>query len=326
MSTSFLFGGQVSLTAETIDEFAQACPAVGIAYEQAADATGIPLDILRARLPESEYLGTSNDSGEDSHSIGALRQAAFALGFAEELAGRGLRPAAAGGLSLGALIATCVAGAVARDELFRLLHRRRLVPLPEDVAAQGMALMYTPVSDAPKNYYGKRRPGVYLAVDTGPIDAAMRSFVLSGYMTALREILAEVESDPGPRQMYILDAYQGAFHSPLQQYAVDFMREFVDDMTFRDPRIPVCSPVRQRALRSAEEVKHFVLTHNLLPARYEPLIAEMDRLGMTGGLVLGPGLPAPAVQPFPVEVLAEPADLDRLPAIARPAGPTAEVA
>ncbi|GAB0102260.1 hypothetical protein JMUB6875_12270 [Nocardia sp. JMUB6875] len=96
MSISFLFGGQVSLTAETIDEFARACPAVGIAYEQAAIATGIPLDNLRARIPESEYPETSNDSGEDGHSIGALRQAAFALGWRRNWpgAGCGRRPRA----------------------------------------------------------------------------------------------------------------------------------------------------------------------------------------------------------------------------------------
>ncbi|MET8872425.1 hypothetical protein [Nocardia sp. NPDC004604] len=313
MRVSFLFGGQVSLTAEVIDEFCVRCPAIAFAYDEAAAATGLSVDRLRAREMAEELAGAP----EDRHSLGALRQAAFALGLAEELAARGFEPEAAGGLSLGALISTCVAGAVSRHELFGMLHHRRLVPeSPEGVTAHGMGLMYVPIEDDPANYYGARRPGVHLAVDTGPIDEVHRSFVLSGYLTSLQEILAEVEASSDTRQMFVLDAYKGAFHSPLQRHAADFMRGFVDGMTFLDPKFPVCSPVRQRSLTTADDVRDFVLHNNLLPARYEPLIQEMDRIGVRGGLILGPGLPQPAVRPFPVELVAEPTDLDRLPELA----------
>ncbi|MFI6778685.1 hypothetical protein [Nocardia sp. NPDC050412] len=314
MRVSFLFGGQVSLTAEVIDEFCERCPSIALAYEEAAAVTGLSVDRLRAREVAAEMASEP----EDRHSLGALRQAAFALGLAEDLATRGFEPEAAGGLSLGALISTCVAAAVERHELFGMLHHRRLVPkLPEGVAAQGMGLMYTPIEDDPANYYGGRRPGVHLAVDTGPIDDVHRSFVISGYLTALQEILAEIEASSDTRQMFVLDAYKGAFHSPLQQHAADFMRGFVDDMTFRDPKFPVCSPVRQCSLTTADDIRDFVLHNNLLPARYEPLIQEMDRIGVRGGLILGPGLPQPADRPFPIELVAEPIDLDRLPQIAQ---------
>ncbi|MFD5177980.1 hypothetical protein ACFWM1_19380 [Nocardia sp. NPDC058379] len=317
MRFAYLFGGQVSMTPETIDEFCRTCPAVENAYDEAAECTGLSVDILRGRHPDTELLGTP----EDRHSIGALRQAALNLGLADDLSARGVEVVATGGLSLGALISTCVAGAVQRHELFGMLRHRRLVPRPDDIAGQGMALLSVPIEDVPERYYGQARPGLYLAVDTGPIDGVNRSFVLSGYTAALRELHAEIEAAADARHMFVLDAYQGAFHSPLQQYAADFMREFVSGMTFRDPRIPVCSPVSQRSLTTAAEVRDFVWHNNLLPARYEPIIQEMDRLDVRGGLVVGPGLPPPAVQPFPVDVVAEPGDLDRLPA----SGPVAIV-
>ncbi|WP_157574167.1 acyltransferase domain-containing protein [Nocardia jejuensis] len=304
MRVSYLFGGQVTLDDAVVDDYYRRSPSIRNAYAEAASCAGLAVEDFRST--------TAVRGPEFGHSLSALRHAALTLGLAEELRDRGIEPDAVGGLSLGALIGACVAGAVEREELFAMLFARRLVPpLPEDAPAQGMVLVSAPIDHDPEDYYGDR-PGIYLAVDTGPIDQDSRSFVLSGYRAALQELISSV---PEGTHMFLLDGYKGAFHSPLQRYAADFMASFVATMTFHDPKIPICSPIARNVLTTAAQVEEFVTGHNLLPARYEPLIDEMYVLGIRSGLVVGAGLPAPAVSPFPVELFTEPADLDRLPEV-----------
>lgn len=304
MNMSFLFGGQVSLTADALDEYYARSAAVRRVFTEASDCAGIDVEDFRS----GEFDAVEPEYG---HSLSAMRHAALVLGLVDELAAHEIVPDAVGGLSLGALISACVAGAVPRQDLFSILFHRRLVPpLPDSDPAQGMMLVGAPFDDDPANYHEPRREGLYLAVDTGPVDLDRRSFVLSGYVSALNEL---VESAPENLQLYMLEGYRGAFHSPLQRHAVEFMESFVNTIDFRPPTIPICSPVTAGTLATAHEVRNFVVQHNLLPARYEPIIEEMDRIGCEAGLVVGPGLPAPLFQPFPVELFTELADFDRLP-------------
>ncbi|MFD7845912.1 hypothetical protein ACFV4K_23595 [Nocardia sp. NPDC059764] len=301
MRVSFLFGGQVTVEAAVVEEFHRRSPAVRKAYAEAAVIAG---------LSESEFLIAGEDeASEDRHSRNALRHSALTLGLVDDLVAQGVEADAVGGLSLGALIAICVAGAIERHELYAMLHHRRLVPpTGPDVPEQGMMLIGTAVADRPENYYGPDHPGVYLAVDTGPVDLERRSFVVSGYRSSLNGIQAAA---PDGVHTFLFPGYNGAFHSPLQQHAADFMSPFINAMTVRDPKVPICSPVNSRSLTTAYEVREFMLGHNLLPARYEPLVEEMDNLGSQAALVVGPGLPAPVVQPFPVELFTQPSDFDR---------------
>ncbi|UGT39971.1 hypothetical protein LTV02_28565 [Nocardia yamanashiensis] len=301
MRVSFLFGGQVTLEAAVVEEFHRRSPAVRKAYAEAAAVAGLP-------EPEFRVAG-ADEALEDQHSRNALRHTALTLGLVDDLAEQGVEADAVGGLSLGALIGVCVAGAIERHELYAMLHQRRLVP-PADPGApeQGMMLIGTAVADRPENYYGPAHPGVHLAVDTGPVDLERRSFVVSGRRSALLELQATA---PEGVHMFLFPGYHSAFHSPLQQPAADFMKPFIDAMTFRDPKVPICSPVRRQALTTATEVHEFMLGHNLLPARYEPLVEELAELGSQAALLVGPGLPAPVVQPFPVELFTQPSDFDR---------------
>ncbi|MGS2808348.1 hypothetical protein [Nocardia sp. MW-W600-9] len=301
MRVSFIFGGQVTVEADVVEEFHRRSPAVRKAYAEAAAVVGVS---------ESEFrVAGEDEASEDEHSRNALRHAALTLGLVDDLTEGGFEADAVGGLSLGALIGACVAGAIERHELYAMLHQRRLVPPSDpDSPEQGMMLIGTAVSDRPENYYGPDHPGVYLAVDTGPVDLERRSFVVSGYQSSLHKLQAAA---PEGVHMFLFPGYHSAFHSPLQQYAADFMKPFIDAMTFRDPKVPICSPVNRRSLTTAHEVHEFMLGHNLLPARYEPLVEEMDNLGSQAALVIGPGLPAPVAQPFLVELFTQPSDFDR---------------
>jgi [acyl-carrier-protein] S-malonyltransferase len=299
MRVSFLFGGQVTAEADVVADYHRRSPAIRRAYAAAAAVVG----------PSEFDIANPDETPEDQHSRNALRHTALVLGLVDDLAEHGIEPDVVGGLSLGALIGACVAGAIERDELYAMLHHRRLVPRPaDDGPEQGMMLIGTAVSDRPERYYGPDHPGVYLAVDTGPVDTERRSFVVSGYRSGLERLQAT--ADDGVH-MFLFPGYHGAFHSPLQQHAADFMEPFINTMTFRDPKVPICSPVDRRTLTTAAEVREFMLGHNLMPARYEPLVEEMNSLGVRAGLVVGPGLPAPVVQPFRVELFSEPSDFDR---------------
>ncbi|MQY30709.1 acyltransferase domain-containing protein [Nocardia aurantia] len=296
---AFLYGGQITLEPDLADRFHRHSPGVRRASAEAAQCIGLSEKEFRTYRPADPEFG---------HSLDALRHAALALGLTDDLAAHGVIPDVVGGLSLGALIGACVAEAIEREQLYAMLFQRRLVPpLPPSAPAQAMVLVSAPIECDPESFC---ESDIHLAVDTGPLDLETRSFVLAGHRAALEDLIADA---PAGVLMFLLDRYQGAFHSPLQRHAVDFMSGFVSTMAFHDPKIPVCSPIDRSTMTTAEQIRDFVSRHNLLPARYEPIVAEIDRIGGRAAVVIGPGLPPPAAAAFLVEMFTDPTEPDRLP-------------
>ncbi|MET8422896.1 acyltransferase domain-containing protein [Nocardia sp. NPDC004860] len=300
MTTSYLLGGHIPLTDSSVQEFYDRYPEIRRSYEETAEWTGVSVPELLegGRHTERELL----------HAFDGLRQAALVLGLHDVLAARGVHPDAVGGISLGGLLSACLAGAVDRRELFEMLHYHRLVPpQPAGTRAQGMAVAALRFGDDPEDYYGERRPGVYLAAD---YDAAyggdVHVIVLSGYVDALEELVAQ-----HPRRMQMLDEYPGAFHSPLAQYATDFMAPHIAGMTFRDPKITLFSPHVAGAVTTADEVRDFFLYNHVRPVGVKPLMTEVERIGTTAVVGLGPGLPQSlVVEPLTMTLILTPGELD----------------
>ncbi|MCU1647872.1 MAG: S-malonyltransferase [Nocardia sp.] len=299
MTTSYLLGGQIPLTAASCQEFHDRYPEIRSSYEQASEWTGFSVSELLA--------GSQHEEREVVHSFSALRQAALVLGIHDVLAGRGIYPDAVGGLSLGGLISACLTGAVERQELFGLLHYHRLVPASPDPRAQGMAVAALPIDDDPESFYGERCPGVYLAADyEAAYGGNMHVIVLSGYVDALEKLVAE-----HPRKMQMLYQYAGAYHSPLVQYVSDFMEPRISEMTFRDPKITMFSSHSAGTVTTAEATRDYFLHNHVRGVGIKPLMTEVERIGTDILVGLGPGLPESlVVERLTMALVITPAGLD----------------
>jgi [acyl-carrier-protein] S-malonyltransferase len=276
----------------------EAFPAMRRTYDEVGEWTGVaPRDILRGDFtPANEH---------DRFGLNAIRLAALALGIHDILLDSDIRPSVVGGVSLGGLISSCIAGAVARRDLFGLFLREGATPRPTPPPpAEGAAIACLPVDEDPDNYYGDHQPDVYLGGDFGVMaGGGVRLLMLSGTRAALEQLAADCPSG----MISVIDGQPFAVHSPLRQYAADFMAPAVHAVPMTDPDIPVCSFLEQRTLSTAADIRDLFLRNKTHTMRLPAVTAEMKGHGTRLALVLGPTLPAGVLSfPFPVVRITEP--------------------
>lgn len=290
MSLAFIVGGGLNDKPGTGQELHAAFPEVRDWYEQLARWTGLsPDELLSAPVPGSDHCFRAG--------IGALRQAAVAIGVFDVLAARGIRPSLIGGLSLGAMVAATLADAVDRQRLVELLMLMRAAPpLPRDAEPQGIAVAKLPVdADA----FWADVPGVYPAIDIGPVaEPGKRLVMLSGYRAALAEL---AESAPSGATLRLVADRPVAFHSPLQSDVSEFVRPFLAETEFRPPTITLCSCLEARTLTEPDEIRELFRRNPSHTVSIPHVREEMARHGARLGVVLGPSAIDRLAKPsFPV--------------------------
>ncbi|MEV7197031.1 ACP S-malonyltransferase [Streptomyces sp. NPDC093510] len=290
MPLGYLFGGGVGTEPHGIELY-EASPLVRQLYEEISGWTGLTAEqILRGELPEER---------ERRQSAGTIREAALAVAVHDLLADAGLRPDVVGGLSLGAMTASCLAGALDRRELFAMLARTADAPGPRpDAADEGMALAFVQEADAQAPPPWEGRPDVYLAGDFGPVvDGSRRILMLAGHRTAI-ELLA-AESAPGT--IVPLPGRNIAVHSPLRQPFRDFITPHMARMPFTAPRIPLLSCLERGELKTADEVREMFERNPTDPISLVDIYEGMRSHDVRLGLVMGPAIPEGMLAfPFPV--------------------------
>ncbi|MEU7041089.1 ACP S-malonyltransferase [Streptomyces varsoviensis] len=295
MTLGYLFGGGVGTEPHGLELYHE-YPVVRSWYQQVADWTGLTVSqVLEDDLPAAQ---------EERQSVGTVREAALAIGVHDVLAQFGLRPAAIGGLSLGAMTASTLAGALSRQELFEMLAGARDTPeLPADAPAQGIALAFAQTADGP-GHPGEGRTGIHLAGDFGPTaDGKQRILMLAGHAEALTALAAEAP----PGTVVPLPGRTIAVHSPLRRHFRDFMAPRVDAMAFSAPQLPLYSCLERKKLTSADDVRDLFQRNSTDPISLVDVYTGMKSEGVELGLVMGPSIPEGILAfPFPVVHIEKP--------------------
>ncbi|WP_225663153.1 hypothetical protein [Streptomyces sichuanensis] len=253
-------------------------------YRQVEEWTGYDADQLLGR--------SAPPPGAPSRRVKALQQAAQALAVHDVLAGHGVRPSVTGGISLGAQVAACIAGAVSREALFTLFarswdepqeHRGRTAGRAQGVAFVGLPVAEDPDGDA---YAPERVGGSYRGVDLGPVgDGTMRCVMFSGYLDQLERLADALP--PGHRVAKISPELP-ATHSPIQQRIGEAMAAEIAGMDFLDPQIPVCSCLEPRTLTTAGDVRDLFLRITTTGVSVPKLLDGLRRHEPALAVVLGP--------------------------------------
>ncbi|MFF0416261.1 ACP S-malonyltransferase [Kitasatospora sp. NPDC004745] len=290
MALGYLFGGGVGTEPHGLELY-QAYPAMRELYAEIAGWTGLtPGQLLDEELPKGR---------EERQSAGTVRETALAVAVHDILAGHGLRPAVLGGLSLGAMTAGSLAGAVDRRALFEMLAHTRHAPEPSaGDPEEGMALAFVPAGLDTAPYGGDGRPGVHRAGDFGPTaDGAARILMLSGERSALDALAAEVPQGT----LVPLPDRTIAVHSPLRAPFRAFLAPYLDAMEFADPRLPLVSCLDRRTLTTGAGVRDLFHRNATDPISLVDVYTGMAEQGVRLGLVIGGSIPDGILRfPFPV--------------------------
>ncbi|MEV6806890.1 ACP S-malonyltransferase [Streptomyces sp. NPDC051132] len=290
MPLGYLFGGGVGTEPHGIELY-EASPLVRELYEEISGWTGLTAEqILRGELPEGR---------ERRQSAGTIRETALAIAVHDLLAEAGLRPDVAGGLSLGAMTASCLAGALDRRSLFTMLARTAEAPDPRpDAPEEGMALAFVQAAEAQSPPPWQGLPDVHLAGDFGPmVDGSRRILMLAGHRAAIERLAAD--SEPGA--IVPLPGRTIAVHSPLRRPFRDFIAPHIAQMPFTAPRIPLLSCLERGELKTADEVRHMFERNPTDPISLVDIYEGMRSHDVRLGLVMGPAIPEGMLAfPFPV--------------------------
>ncbi len=251
-------------------------------------------------------------------------QGVFVLAMAELLASEGIVPGLVSGLSLGGLIAACLAGAVDRADLFAMLAVLQLADFPRPRVTGGavesvdgsepegsVAVCVIPYDLDPHEFCRELRiPELFLMTDSGPVNAMRsgRRISLVGSRETIDQFVANCPAEA--RVAVVLDVGKPP-HSPLRRA---FVAETVDPllakMTFRTPRIPVVSCLDEKPLTTAADIRQLFRDNNLRPASVPFMTSGLDRHGVEACLIVGPSMTSGFIGwPVPSAHVAQPQDV-----------------
>ncbi|MCP2170269.1 hypothetical protein [Goodfellowiella coeruleoviolacea] len=284
--------------------------------DQVAEWTGLDHDqLLTQDLTTAVSLDADSAEQLPRHEVAytsQVRQIMNSLGIADILAEMGLRPNAIGGLSLGAFTAACLAGSLERRDLLDLVaHITKLPTVEPGKPPTGMAIGTLPV-DADLDWYcGDSRPGVYLGADNGVYMGQAHVVMFSGYVDALETLAAEAPAG----QITVMKALNGG-HTPLQQFAYDLRKPYVDKVAFHDPRVPLFSGLRDARLETGDDVRADILDNTTRPIHLAHVNAGLARYGVRAAIVPGVAIPVAGLEfPFPVVQVSTAEDVGKAAAI-----------
>jgi [acyl-carrier-protein] S-malonyltransferase len=272
------------------DEFYQRYPVVQHLYQDVQRWTGLSMDqLLGHDVPEDP---------DAAKCLFDIRIVLFQLGIHDVLAEEGVQPGAAIGVSLGIVAASAMAGAVSREDAFHILQQIRNIPVDRtDLPPQGVAMVRLARRKNIDYYVKAGGSKVYLAADFGQAsDKSVYYILLGGERDALQKLAAKHP------EVLIMNAAR-AEHTPLLQRESDFMRSYLSEIKFSDPRIPFEACLGTDPVREASQVRDAIWQNQVLPARIPHGLARMADEGVRFCVSLGPtqveafiGFPFPVIR------------------------------
>ncbi|BBA33062.1 SA1_PKSA [Methylocaldum marinum] len=206
--------------------------------------------------------------------------ALFALeyGLAELWRSWGIEPVAVLGHSIGEYVAAHVAGVFSLEDGLRLVAARGqlMQALPQDGAMVAVLAPETRV----RATFGTYADEVAIAAVNGP-----ESVVLSGRDTAVRAVVAELESQ-GVRTKALNVSH--AFHSPLMEPILDEFRKVATQIDYSMPRLALISNVSGEVAGEDITQARYWCEHIRQPVRFSDGMAALHRMGCEVFVELGP--------------------------------------
>lgn len=274
---AFQFPGQGSQTVGMGADLADAFPEARAVFEEADEVLEIDLSKICREGPAETLTETQNaQPALLVHSVAVARV----------LAGRGVRPDAAAGHSLGEFSAHVVAGSLAFADGVRLVRARGEAMAEAGRESRGSmaAVLGIDAAAAGRLCEAVREEGEVLV----PANYnAPGQIVVSGSVAAVRRAV-ERAAEFGARRAVELEV-SGAFHSPLVGSAADALERVLDEVEIVRARVPVVANVDAEPVTEPDAIRERLLAQLTAPVRWVQCVERLRELGASRFVEAGAG-------------------------------------
>ena len=276
MVTGFVFPGQGSQAVGMLNGFADNA-VVQETVSEASEALGFDLGKLIADGPKEELDLTTNTQPVMLTSSVAFYRAWIAAG--------GTVPEVIAGHSLGEFSALVAAGVIPFKDAVKLVRfRAQAMQEAVPVGVGGMAAIIGLDSTALKQACQEAAQDE--VVEPANFNSPTQ-IVIAGHKTALARA-CEAAKAKGAKRALMLPV-SAPFHSSLLKPASDRLAEYMADLTFSVPQIPLINNVDVAILNDPQAIKDALVRQAASPVRWVETIEKMAGMGITHIVECGPG-------------------------------------
>jgi [acyl-carrier-protein] S-malonyltransferase len=245
-------------------------------FDEADSVLGFPLSSVCFNGPEALLRQTVNAQPAIlTVSIALLRA------ISEFQEGHFDSPAFVAGHSLGEYSALVASGVVDFATSLRLARERgQLMQEASDRVPSGMMAVIGLAESEVREICSQSQVEIANINSPGQI-------VISGDKEALKRATV-IAKEKGARRVIPLEV-SGAFHSRLMQSARDGMAQFVSELVFQAPLIPIIANTTATPLTTAEAVKAELVNQLCHPIQWQGSVEYMIERGATTFIEIGPG-------------------------------------
>ncbi len=273
---AFVFPGQGSQAVGMLNGFADNA-VVQETVSEASEALGFDLGKLIADGPKEELDLTTNTQPVMLTSSIAFYRAWIAAG--------GTVPEVIAGHSLGEFSALVAAGVIPFKDAVKLVRfRAQAMQEAVPVGVGGMAAIIGLDSIALKQACQEAAQDE--VVEPANFNSPTQ-IVIAGHKTALARA-CEAAKAKGAKRALMLPV-SAPFHSSLLKPASDRLAEYMADLTFSVPQIPLINNVDVAILNDPQAIKDALVRQAASPVRWVETIEKMAGMGITHIVECGPG-------------------------------------
>jgi [acyl-carrier-protein] S-malonyltransferase len=276
----FLFPGQGAQFVGMGRALADSLPAAKQVFDQANEVLGYDLASLCFEGPEDQLNATDHcQPALFVTSMAALEQ--LKVDTPEVLD----QCVLSAGLSLGEYSAICFSGALSFEDALRVVQcRGQAMQAASDAHPSGMvAVLGMEVARIEELCDQAREDDVLQVANL----LCPGNIACSGDNAAC-ERLAALATEAGAMKVIPLTV-AGAFHTSLMQSAVERLREALEQVEIKAPRIPVVSNVDAQPHTDPEEIRELLIKQVVNPVRWEESIGTMLQAGVEQFYEIGAG-------------------------------------
>ena len=273
---AFVFPGQGSQAVGMLNGFAGNA-VVQETVAEASDALGFDLGKLIAEGPKEELDLTTNTQPVMLTSSVAFYRAWIAAG--------GAVPEVIAGHSLGEFSALVAAGVIPFADAVKLVRfRAQAMQEAVPVGVGGMAAIIGLDSDSLKTACQEAAQGE--VVEPANFNSPTQ-IVIAGHKTALTRACAAAKAKGAKRALML--PVSAPFHSSLLKPASDRLAEYMANLTFSAPKIPLINNVDVAIIDDPQAIKDALVRQAASPVRWVETIEKMASMGITHIVECGPG-------------------------------------
>jgi [acyl-carrier-protein] S-malonyltransferase len=276
MKLAHVFPGQGSQSVAMMQLFADS-PIVKATFAEASDALGHDLWKLVAEGPAEQLNATVNTQP-------VMLTAGYAVYRAWQAAG-GATPDMVAGHSLGEYTALVAAGVIAfKDAVPLVRFRAQAMQDAVPIGSGAMAAILGLDDDGVRAACAEAAQGeVVEAVNFN----APSQVVIAGTKTAVERAMAACKARGARRALPL--PVSAPFHSSLLKPAADRLAEYMNQVSFSAPQIPVVNNVDVAVVGDPAAIKAALARQACSPVRWVEVIRSMARAGISHVAECGPG-------------------------------------